>query len=68
MEKREILSHRKKNRQIDDLVIYLVKQLISRNFCEKTVRENFCNFDTVATVWKNEKFTAKQIFFRQLNL
>ena len=36
-----------KFRQINCLVISLVKPLLSRNFCEKSVRENFCNFHTV---------------------
>ena len=34
-------------RQISYLVISLVKPLLSRNLCEKSVRENFCNFHTV---------------------
>ena len=46
----------KKFRQINHLVISLVKPLLSRNFCEKSVRENFCNFHTV--VWKLRKFTS----------
>ena len=33
-----------KFRQINYLVILLLKPLISRNFCEKSVKENFCNF------------------------
>ena len=37
----------KKIRQINYLVNSLVKPLLSRNFCEKSVRENFCNFHTV---------------------
>ena len=37
----------KKFRQINYLVISLVKPLLSRNFCEKSVRENLCNFHTV---------------------
>ena len=37
----------KKFRQINYLVISLVKPLLSRDFCEKSVRENFCNFHTV---------------------
>ena len=44
---RHSLSLKKKIRQINYLVISLVKPLISRNFCEKSVRENFCNFHTV---------------------
>ena len=54
--KRELHSHRKKFRQIY-LVFSLVKLLLSRNFCEKSVRENFCNFHIVmhysSTVGKN---------------
>ena len=37
----------KKFRQINYLVISIVNQLLSRNFCEKSVGENFCNFRTV---------------------
>ena len=37
----------KKFRQINYLVISLVKPLLSRNFCKESVRENFCNFHTV---------------------
>ena len=48
VEKQEILSHWKKCRQINYLVISLVKPLLSRNFCKKSVRENFCNFHTVS--------------------
>ena len=39
----------KKFRQINYLVISLVKPLLSRNFCQKSVRENFCNFHTMDT-------------------
>ena len=35
------------SRQINYLVILLVKSLFSRNFCQKRVRVNFCNFNTV---------------------
>ena len=48
VEKREILSHKKKIRQINSLVTYLVKPLLSRNFCQKIVRVNSRNFHTVA--------------------
>ena len=44
---KKILSPRKKFRQIDYLVISLVKPLISRNFCQKSLRVNFRNFHTV---------------------
>ena len=36
-------------RQINYLVISLVKPLLLRNFCEKIVREYFCNFHTVCS-------------------
>ena len=35
-------------RQINYLVILLVKPLLSRNFCQKRVRVNFRNFHTVS--------------------
>ena len=61
------LDWKRKIRQINYLVILLVQPLLSRNFCKKK-----SNFHTVlcyyATVWKNEKFTATRIFFRQINL
>ena len=47
MEKREILSHQKIFRQINSLVTYLVKPLISRNFRQNRVTENSRNFHTV---------------------
>ena len=53
--------------QINSLVTYLVKSLLSRNFCQKCVRENSRNFHTV--LWKLRNFTVT-IFsqkFRQLN-
>ena len=37
-------------RQINSLVICLVNALLSRNFCQKSVRVNFRNFHTVCTV------------------
>ena len=41
VEKREILSHRKIFREINSLVIsVLVKPLLSRNFCQNSVRGN----------------------------
>ena len=50
VEKREILSHQKIFRQINSLVTYLVKPLLSRNFCQKCVRENSRNFHTVRSI------------------
>ena len=58
----------KKFRQINYLVISLVKPLLSRNFCEKSVRENSGNFHTVALrSEENEKFTLTKKIFRQIN-
>ena len=34
-------------RQINSLVIYLVNALVSRNFCQKSMRVNFRNFHSV---------------------
>ena len=38
----------KKFRQINSLVFSLVKTLLSRNFCQRSVTVNFRNFHTVA--------------------
>ena len=55
----------KKFRQITYLIISLVKAMLSRNFCEKNVRDNFCNFHS--TVWKLTNFClALQNFFNFL--
>ena len=43
-------------RQINSLVIHLVKTLLSRNFCQNCV-----------TVWKNEKVSLTKQIFRQIN-
>ena len=43
----------------------ITKELFSRNIF--TVRE-FLAFAHSPTEWKNEKFPATQIFFRQINL
>ena len=51
-----------------NLVISSVKTLLSRNFCQKSVRLNRSNFHT--TLWKLRNFTAtlySQIF-RQINV
>ena len=42
----------KKIRQINYLVISLVKPLLSRNFCQKCVRENFRNFHILTQFWQ----------------
>ena len=46
MEKLEIHSHLKIFREINSLVISLVKPLLSRHFGQKSVRGNFRNFHT----------------------
>ena len=57
MEKREILSHWKKFRQINHLVISLVKPLLSRNFCEKVweriSRSSTVEITEIYSHWKN---------------
>ena len=55
---------KEKFRQINSLVIYLVKPLLSRNFCQKYVRENFRNFHTV--IWKHEKFSITLFWQKKL--
>ena len=65
VEKREILSRLtwKIFRQINPLVTYLVKRpLLSRNFCQKCVRENSRNFHSVAS-----KMCHNVIFYDSLN-
>jgi len=51
-----------KFRQINYLVNSLVKPLLSRNFCQKSVRENFRYFHTVFTkLWQLKHFSLNQI-------
>ena len=66
--KREILSHWKKFRQINYLLISLalVKPLISRNFCKKSVRENWCNFHTAHCECGKTRHSVPRNFFRQI--
>ena len=56
-------------RQINSLVFYLVKTLLSRNFCQKSVklfRLNFYNFHTVPrTLWNAKVEFCNHIFFRE---
>ena len=49
-------------REINSLVTSLVKTLVSRNFCQKRVREN--------TVWKNDTFTLshQKIFLQTISV
>ena len=54
VEKRDVLSQsRKKNCEINSLVISLEKMLLSRNFSLKSVRENSRNFHTVTLYCEN---------------
>ena len=55
-----------KFRQINYLVISLVKPLLSRNLCQKCVGINRSNFHTTyAAAWKLRKFTFTEKIFRQ---
>ena len=61
-------ASRKIFRQINSLVTSLVKPLLSRNFCQKRVREKFRNFHSVMhTLWKLQKFSLTEKKFRQIN-
>ena len=54
-------------REINYLVTSLVKMMFSRNFCQKSEKENFRNFhSTLCTLWK---FTLTQFWqkFRESN-
>ena len=68
MWKNEKFSHLKIFRQINSLVTYLVKPLLSRNFCQKCMRGNSRNFHTVLLyVWvlhSVEKYFVKWTLFR----
>ena len=39
--------------------LYLVKPLLSRNFCENSVRENFRNFHTVRKLEMGDPYCRK---------
>ena len=56
----------KKFRQINYLVISLVKPLLSRNFCQKSVRENFYTVQ-LTEYWKDEKFSLIEKILREIN-
>ena len=57
---RNSLSPKKIFRQINSLVNYLVKPLLSRNHCQKWVRENCRNFH-----WCDAEHTTVEIHFWQ---
>ena len=46
---KHLLSTKKIFRQINSLVSSLVKTLVSRNFCQKSVKVNFCNYHTMSS-------------------
>ena len=46
----EKVFKQQKKAQFNSLVTYLVKPLLSRNFCQKCVRENSRNFHTVRSI------------------
>ena len=50
-------------RQINSFVIYVVKPLLSRNFCQKCVTKNSRNIVTLL-----QKFTLTEKIFRQMTL
>ena len=58
-----MFSHQKIFRQINSLLTCLVKPLLSRNFCQKCVRENSRNFHTV---WHSVE--KQEIISRQKNI
>ena len=61
-------------RQINSMVTSLVKTLLSRNFCGKSVREDLCTCHTAQcgnygiTVWKLRKFPPTLNNFREIDL
>ena len=57
---------KKKFRQINFLVISLVNRYFHKIFAKMRESEfpEFPQCELLHTVWKNEKFTATQIFFR----
>ena len=67
VEKWKLYSHWKKFRQINYLVILLVKPLLSRNFYQKRVRVNFRNFHTVHCVEKWKTYIVSPKKLRQIN-
>ena len=71
VEKWEIFSHQKIFRQINCLLTYLAKPLLSRNFCQKCVRDNSPNFHIYVYVtnlswkWFHEKLLFSK--FREID-
>jgi len=55
-------------RQINSLVTYLVKALLSRNFCQKCVRDNSRNVHTVCSTLEYFGTIFKQHFFFEIQL
>ena len=62
----KIYSHKNNissNQLFSNFIMHLVKALFSRNFWQKRREINWRRI----TVWKNEKFSLTEIFFRQIN-
>ena len=67
MENLKIYCHPKKNFVKSTLVFSLVKTLLSRNFCQKSVTVNFRKFPN-CVLWKNKlnKFTFAKKKIREI--
>ena len=64
VEKREYLSHRKKIfLEINSFVTSVIKMLLSRNFCKKSVRGKFWYFHTVPLSWSKCGYIRNCDFF-----
>ena len=59
MVKREIHSEQKIFREINFLETFLVNTLLSRNFCPKSMRLDFCSFHTVPKVYPKQRPTLQ---------
>ena len=49
-------------REINSLVTSLVKTVLSRNFCQKCMRENFRNFHTVLPLFFGKNFVKRTFY------
>ena len=59
-------SHLKIFRQINYLVISFVKMLVSRNFCQKSARVNFCKYHTALCFRNFHTVQSSNIISRKL--
>ena len=54
---------KKRNRQINSLLLSLVKSLLSRNFYQESVIVDFCNFHTLLIMqWDNYVYDYYSLF------